>query len=186
LVYAIEYNLYYFVKFLLRKEFRKNYQNFYEAIISAIVKAIEVKNIKILELLLNKFRGNINWFNSHKEWPIKLVVDSNDLKMVKLFVDRDSNIEDKIIYGRKYSILHYSLTKNDSNEDIIKYFVGINAKMNIENKSEFEKLFRRLDRKGKISLLKCFVNHKEKNLWKTFWDILLLLIAWYIKNFVWR
>jgi len=88
--------------------------------------------------------------------------------MVKLFVDRDSNIEDKIIYGRKYSILHYSLTKNDSNEDIIKYFVGINAKMNIENKSEFEKLFRRLDRKGKISLLKCFVNHKEKNLWKTF------------------
>jgi len=168
LVYAIEYNLYYFVKFLLRKEFRKNYQNFYEAIISAIVKAIEVKNIKILELLLNKFRGNINWFNSHKECPIKLVVDSNDLKMVKLFVDRDSNIEDKIIYGRKYSILHYSLTKNDSNEDIIKYFVGINAKMNIENKSEFEKLFRRLDRKGKISLLKCFVNHKEKNLWKTF------------------
>jgi len=67
LVYVIEYNLYYFVKFLLRKEFRKNYQNFYEAIISAIVKAIEVKNIKILELLLNKFRGNINWFNSHKE-----------------------------------------------------------------------------------------------------------------------
>ncbi|KAG4086933.1 hypothetical protein H8356DRAFT_1316427 [Neocallimastix lanati (nom. inval.)] len=60
LVYVIEYNLYYFVKFLLRKEFRKNYQNFYEAITYAIVKAIELKNIKILELLLNKFRGNIN------------------------------------------------------------------------------------------------------------------------------
>ena len=64
--------------------------------------------------------------------------------------------------------MHYSLIKNDSNEDIIKYFVGISAKMNIENKNEFEKLFRRLDKKGKISLLKCFLNYKEKKFMENF------------------
>ena len=64
--------------------------------------------------------------------------------------------------------MHYSLIKNDSNEDIIKYFVGVKAKMNIENQNEFEKLFGRLDREGKISLLKCFVNYKEKNFMENF------------------
>ncbi|KAL6588648.1 ankyrin [Neocallimastix sp. 'constans'] len=168
LVFAIEYNLYNFVEFLLEKKFKNNYENIYQAMKPAIVKAIELKNIKILELLLKKFRGNINWYNSCGESPIKLAVDSNDLNMVKLLVERKSNIENKIIYGRKYSILHYSLIKNDSNEDIIKYFVGVNAKMNIENKNEFEKLFGRLERKGKISLLKCFVNYKEKYFMENF------------------
>jgi len=40
--------------------------------------------------------------------------------------------------------------------------------MNIENKNEFEKLFRRLDKKGKISLLKCFLNYKEKKFMENF------------------
>ncbi|KAG4101161.1 hypothetical protein H8356DRAFT_1272593 [Neocallimastix lanati (nom. inval.)] len=168
LEFAIEYNLYNFVELLLRKTFRRNYHNFYKALKSAIVKAIKVKNIKILELLLDKFKGNINWFNSLGECPIKLAVDSNDLNMVKLLADRKCNIEDKIVYSRKYSILHYSLTKNDSNEDIIKYFINLEAKMNIENENEFKKLFRRLDNTGKISLLKYFVNCKEKEFMEKF------------------
>ncbi|KAL6613267.1 ankyrin [Neocallimastix sp. 'constans'] len=168
LEFAIEYNLYNFVKLLLKKTFRRNYHNFYKALKSAIVKAIKVKNIKILELLLGEFKGNINWFNSLGECPIKLAVDSNDLNMVKLLVERKCNIEDKIIYSRKYSILYYSLTKNDSNVDIIKYFISLEAKMNIENENEFEKLFRRLDNTGKISLLKYFVNCKEKEFMEKF------------------
>ncbi|KAG4082686.1 hypothetical protein H8356DRAFT_1284280 [Neocallimastix lanati (nom. inval.)] len=168
LEFAIEYNLYNFVELLLRKTFRRNYHNFYKALKSAIVKAIKVKNIKILELLLGEFKGNINWFNSLGECPIKLAVDSNDLNMVKLLADRKCNIEDKIVYSRKYSILHYSLTKNDSNEDIIKYFINLEAKMNIENENEFKKLFRRLDNTGKISLLKYFVNCKEKEFMEKF------------------
>jgi len=101
LVFATEYNLYNFVDFLLRKKYIDNYENIRNAIKSAIFKAIELKNIKILELLLKKFRGNINWYNSCGESPIKLAVDSNDLNMVKLLAKRKSNIEDKIIYKQK-------------------------------------------------------------------------------------
>ncbi|KAG4081722.1 hypothetical protein H8356DRAFT_1394845 [Neocallimastix lanati (nom. inval.)] len=163
LYYAVDYNLYEIVKLLLKKEFRYNFEISKDAIIYSIIKAIRLKNIKIVTLLLNNYNGNTNWFNSYRVCPIKLAVDSNDLNLVKLFVDRGSNLTDNIIYGRKYSILYYALIKNDSNEEIIKYLIEMKAKMNIENKNEFEKLFSKLDDKGKIPFLKYFVNYDDKN-----------------------
>ncbi|KAG4086759.1 hypothetical protein H8356DRAFT_1372176 [Neocallimastix lanati (nom. inval.)] len=90
-------------------EFRNFYQGFYKALISAIVKAIDMKNIDILKLLLYNLKGNIHLSNYYKVYPIKLAVDSKNLNIVNLFAEKHSNINDEIIYCRKFSILYKKL-----------------------------------------------------------------------------
>ncbi|KAL6635792.1 hypothetical protein U3516DRAFT_655071 [Neocallimastix sp. 'constans'] len=90
-------------------EFRNFYQGFYKALIPAIVKAIDMKNIDILKLLLYNLKGNIHLSNYYKVYPIKLAVDSKNLNIVNLFAEKHSNINDEIIYCRKFSILYKKL-----------------------------------------------------------------------------
>jgi len=84
-----------------------------------------MKNIDILKLLLYNLKGNIHLSNYYKVYPIKLAVDSKNLNIVNLFAEKHSNINDEIIYCRKFSILYYSLIKNNSNCNFIKYFIDI-------------------------------------------------------------